>query len=171
MRRRSVKILGLAAATIAFVSAPALAGIFGGHEHPATAHHHHHDEGAVATHPRWRAHFQHEITKDAAAEAAYYASHTACRAGYPTCLADNIQPSQTPAECGYYVGGGAAWHGDRRFRNEGTWGWDYTNGLLPNRVGLGWWHGRRAQGGTGSYEPDGPDFVPEIVNIFQDIEG
>ena len=170
MRRRIMRVLGLASATIGLASAPALAlaGIFGGHDHPAATHHRHQEP--FAFHPRLRAHFEHEVTKDAAAEAAYYASHNACRAGYPTCLAENLQPSTTPAECGYYVGGGSASHGDRRCRNEGTYGWDFRHGILPSRVALGWWHGRRAQGGTGSYSPDGPEFTPEIVNIFQDIE-
>ena len=40
------------------------------------------------------------------------------------------RPSDTPNYRGYYVGGGAAVHGQPRSANEGTWGWDY-GGLLP----------------------------------------
>jgi hypothetical protein len=28
--------------------------------------------------------------------------------------------------------------------------------LIPRRVTLEWWHGRRYQGGTGAYQSDGP---------------
>lgn len=54
---------------------------------------------------------------------------------------------------GYYVGGGAAFGGDRRCPHEGTWGWDYQ--FRPwVKVNLGWFHGRRYQGGEGQYNPD-----------------
>jgi len=82
--------------------------------------------------------------------------HTDQRAGFgpcPSCLADY---SSTPAHNGYYVGGGSAWHGDPRWREEGTWGWDYIGNHVQRKVWLGWNHGRRMQGGTGSYFADGP---------------
>ena len=59
----------------------------------------------------------------------------------------------TPNYCGYYVGGGAALHGQPRYPNEGTWGWDYV-GLFPKRVALDWWHGAHPQGGGGAYATD-----------------
>ena len=54
---------------------------------------------------------------------------------------------------GYYVGGGAPFFGEpRNHQQEGTWGWDYK--LPLQRVNLGWWHGRRTQGGEGQYNAD-----------------
>jgi hypothetical protein len=75
------------------------------------------------------------------------------RAGCPQVVSSHSRPSDMPAYCGYYVGGGAAVHGQQRFPIEGTWGWDYF-GLLPKRVDLNWWHGAHAQGGGGSYATD-----------------
>ncbi len=74
------------------------------------------------------------------------------RAGKPHWISRWARPSNEPGDCGYYVGGGAAFHGEPAFCHEGTWGWDYTPWY--SRVKLGWWHGRRHQGGTGQYEPD-----------------
>ena len=59
---------------------------------------------------------------------------------------------------GYYVGGGAAFKGsgslggEEPYAQEGTWGWDYAPWY--SRVKLGWFHGRRYQGGEGQYNPD-----------------
>src|SRR6266481_859386 len=61
------------------------------------------------------------------------------------------RPSNTPAYTGYYVGGGCLRSGEPRNLNEGTWGWDYEGGWLQHFVWLNWCHGRRCQGGTGSY--------------------
>jgi hypothetical protein len=66
------------------------------------------------------------------------------------------RPSVTPAYTGYYVGGGCLWRGEPRNLNEGTWGWDYEGKLLNRYIWLNWCHGRRCQGGTGSYRTDGP---------------
>jgi hypothetical protein len=87
------------------------------------------------------------------------------RAAYPVCVAWYAQPSNTPRYSGGYVGGGSACRGDPRCPEEGTWGWDYTGWrcLLP-RVWLGWWHGRRYQGGTGAYTTDGPH-VPDVFAV------
>jgi hypothetical protein len=76
--------------------------------------------------------------------------------GCPQSIAGYAQPSNTPRYIGYYVGGGAAFKGEPRFVDEGTWGWDYSGGLFHRRVWLSWWHGQRTQGGTGSYRTDGP---------------
>ena len=79
------------------------------------------------------------------------------RAGWPQDIACcRAQPSDTPAYCGYTVGGGALHHGEPRYLGEGTWGWDYTGWLFQRRVGLDWFHGARYQGGTGAYKTDGP---------------
>jgi hypothetical protein len=80
-----------------------------------------------------------------------YDSHA--RAGWPQCIAPHARSADTPNYNGYYVGGGAAFHGECRCPQEGTWGWDYV-GILPKFVDLGWWHGRHAQGGGGSYATD-----------------
>jgi hypothetical protein len=73
-----------------------------------------------------------------------------------------LLPSDTGSYVGYYVGGGCAQprHAEPRLPDEGTWGWDYQGWFLPRRVILGWWHGRRYQGGTGAYKTDGPQFHP-----------
>lgn len=86
------------------------------------------------------------------------------RAGFPRCLGTHVQATNTSGGIGYYVGGGA-WHhgGEPRCREEGTWGWDETgHPWLRRRVVLGWWHGRKFQGGTGRYATDGPP-VPDAV--------
>jgi hypothetical protein len=66
-------------------------------------------------------------------------------------------PSDTGHYVGYYVGGGAPCFGDPPCPDEGTWGWDYHGCLLPKKVILGWWHGRRYQGGIGAYRTAGPN--------------
>jgi hypothetical protein len=78
------------------------------------------------------------------------------RAGHPQDVACWAVPSDTGHFVGYYVGGGAPCRGDPPCPEEGTWGWDYGGCLLPKRVALGWWHGRRYQGGVGSYRINGP---------------
>jgi hypothetical protein len=77
-----------------------------------------------------------------------------CRAGNPHCISFLARPSNEPADCGYYIGGGAATrrHSDERCLNEGTWGWDYAPWY--SRVTLKWYHGRCYQGGEGQYHPD-----------------
>lgn len=68
-----------------------------------------------------------------------------------------VLPSDTGHYRVYFLGGGAGnpRKAEPRRPDEGTWGWDYQ-GLLPRRIILGWWHGRRAQGGVGAYKTDGP---------------
>jgi hypothetical protein len=81
------------------------------------------------------------------------------RAGNPQCISPLAKPTESPREFGYYVGGGArerSRHADHRLPSEGVWGTDYLGILIPKHVNLGWWHGRRAQGGSGSYGTDGP---------------
>ncbi len=90
--------------------------------------------------------------------------HEQRRAGFPL----EISPRAKPSDTGRYVGGtvgGGAWSfrkADPPLPNEGTWGWDYSGGLLQRRVFLGWWHGRRYQGGGGAYQTDGPKVLPPL---------
>lgn len=74
------------------------------------------------------------------------------RAGCPQNIAPWARCQDDRFYHGYYVGGGAAFGGDRRCYHEGTWGWDY--GLPWQRIKLGWFHGRRYQAGEGQYDPD-----------------
>jgi hypothetical protein len=79
------------------------------------------------------------------------------RAGCPHMIARHAQVGYRKNYVVYYVGGGAkSPHGDARHCDEGTFGVDYKP-IVPgfrNTVALGWWHGRRWQGGTGQYEPN-----------------
>lgn len=85
------------------------------------------------------------------------------RTGFPQEISRWAKPSDTGRYIGYTVGGGARPRkGDPPLAQEGTWGWDYTGGLLQRRVILGWWHGRRYQGGSGAYGTDGPKVLPEV---------
>ena len=78
------------------------------------------------------------------------------RAGYPQRVAKWAIPSVTPRYSAGYVGGGAVVLGHPRMLDEGTWGLDYTGSVVKRRVWLKWWHGRKHQGGGGSYKTDGP---------------
>ena len=71
-------------------------------------------------------------------------------------------PAESRHNFGYYVGGGALSRkrGEQPSEIDGTWGWDYRGWIIP-RVDLLWWHGRRYQGGSGSYQTDGPR-LPEL---------
>jgi hypothetical protein len=75
------------------------------------------------------------------------------RAGCPQVVSPCARLSDTPYYDGYYVGGGAAVHGQPRCPCEGTWGWDYA-GLIPKFIGLTWWHGEHKQGSGGAYATD-----------------
>jgi hypothetical protein len=81
------------------------------------------------------------------------------RAGNPHHVSPLAKPTESPHEIGYYVGGGArekSPRGEPRRPHEGVWGTDYSGLVIPKHVRLGWWHGQRYQGGTGSYPTDGP---------------
>jgi len=78
------------------------------------------------------------------------------RAGNPESIAHRARPSNGPSDTGYYVGGGAAFRGQPRMADEGTWGWDSAGLFGFRRIELGWWHGARYQGGPGQYQPNGP---------------
>ena len=72
-------------------------------------------------------------------------------------------PSDTGAYVGYQVGGGAhSYHkAEPAWPSDGTWGWDYQGRFFKRRIILGWWHGRRYQGGVGAYRTDGPIVLPK----------
>jgi len=78
------------------------------------------------------------------------------RAGHPHRIAWYAVPSAGKHYAAGYVGGGAVVKGHVRLPDEGTWGLDYAGALLKKRIWLGWWHGRRAQDGGGTYKTDGP---------------
>jgi hypothetical protein len=88
-----------------------------------------------------------------------YAENGYERAGNPQDVACRARPSDSSAFSGYYVGGGAPFHGEPRYVNEGTWGWDYFGLSFQRRVQLNWWHGVRNQGGPGAYKTDGPRLI------------
>lgn len=88
------------------------------------------------------------------------AAEFAC-AGMPQWVRAHAIPSYTRHYGGYYVGGGAPFHGEGRYINEGTWGWDYFGILYEKRIALNWWHGARYQGGLGAYKTDGPKIEHE----------
>ena len=79
------------------------------------------------------------------------------RAGNPQRVSKIARRSNTFRYGGYYVGGGSPWHGEPRQWIEGTWSCDYWGHLVKRRISLRWYHGRKCQGGAGSYEPDGPN--------------
>lgn len=86
------------------------------------------------------------------------------RAGWPLTISPLAMPSNTRGYLGHLVGGGCArmHKAEGPTPDEGTWGWDYSGLFLRRRVDLGWWHGRRSQGGTGAYRTDGPRVLPSL---------
>ncbi len=85
------------------------------------------------------------------------------RAGYPQSISWMAKPSDTGRYIGYYAGGGCAppWRAHPGGLLDGTWTWDYQGGIVKRRVVLGYWNGRRYQGGIGAYKTDGPIVLPE----------
>ena len=78
------------------------------------------------------------------------------QAGCAMTIRRHAIPSNT-AHYGYYrVGGGVPILGDGPALDEGTFGWDYYGILFNKRIALAWTHGRKFQGGTLGYKPDGP---------------
>jgi hypothetical protein len=85
------------------------------------------------------------------------------RAGDPRSIAPWAKPQDPCKYDGYYAGGGAwRYKHDGRGCHQGTWGWDYTGKWVHPLVRLGWTHPPRYQGGTGSYQPDGPRPYEEL---------
>jgi len=84
------------------------------------------------------------------------------RAGNPQCISPLAQPTQSPHEEGYSIGGGARQGGryaGERSGQEGVWGTDYTGILFAKHTHLKWWHGARYQGGSGAYGTAGPGLI------------
>ncbi len=91
--------------------------------------------------------------------------HTMKQAGYPQDVSMIAMQSYNQHYNGGLIGGGKGGHGGHSpTLNEGTWGWDY-NLFRPasSRIFLGWSHGRRYQGGSGSYATDGPKPLEHIT--------
>ena len=80
------------------------------------------------------------------------------RAGNPQAIGRWAVPSDTGSYVGYSVGGGCLPRrkADPPAPEDGTWGRDYQGWLVPRRVSLAWWHGRRYQGSPRAYESEGP---------------
>ena len=100
-----------------------------------------------------------------------HSRNTFARAGHPEQVSKWARPTYTKRSYGYYVGGGAPGKkGQGRYITEGTWGMDYIGPWTPTKkVALGWWHGRRYQGGPGSYNSEGPE-IPDVPNLIRPIK-
>lgn len=85
------------------------------------------------------------------------------RAGYSQSVSPIAMESYNEHYSGGYIGGGTLFGRHGRTCQEGTWGWDYSplRSMSPQRF-LGWSHGRRYQGGTGSYRTDGPKPIEHV---------
>jgi hypothetical protein len=81
------------------------------------------------------------------------------RTGHPETQSRFAKPSLNEHYSFGYVGGGAAFWGEPRSAEEGTWGVDYSGILFRKRIWLQWLHGHREPRGEGSYEPDGPHLL------------
>ena len=81
------------------------------------------------------------------------------RAGHPETQGKFAKPSLNKHYTFGYVGGGAAFRGEPRCPDEGTWGVDYSGILLKKKIWLPWLHGHRAPRGEGSYQTDGPHLL------------
>ncbi|HUG67480.1 MAG TPA: hypothetical protein VMM76_06995 [Pirellulaceae bacterium] len=92
---------------------------------------------------------------------AYTASARGCidhfhRAGHPETQGKFAKPSLNKHYTFGYVGGGAAFRGEPRCPDEGTWGVDYSGILFKKKIWLQWLHGHREPRHDGSYQTDGP---------------
>ncbi|MGH6908091.1 MAG: hypothetical protein ACREDX_09575, partial [Aestuariivirga sp.] len=72
-------------------------------------------------------------------------------------------PSDNGTHTANRIGGGCPCpkKAEGTYTDEGTWGWDYQGNWFKRRTLLGWWHGRRYQGGAGAYKTDGPQLKPQ----------
>jgi hypothetical protein len=82
------------------------------------------------------------------------------RAGHPETQGRFAKPSLNQHYSFGYVGGGAAFRGEPRSADEGTWGVDYSGILFKRKIWLHWLHGHREPRGEGSYQTDGPHLLP-----------
>ncbi|MBC8351616.1 MAG: hypothetical protein H8E66_06485 [Planctomycetes bacterium] len=81
------------------------------------------------------------------------------RSGHPETQSRFAKPSLNQHYSYGYVGGGAAFRGEPRFADEGTWGVDYSGILFKKQVWLQWLHGHREPRNNGSYQTDGPHLL------------
>ncbi len=81
------------------------------------------------------------------------------RSGHPETQGRFAKPSLSQHYSFGYVGGGAAFRGEPRFADEGTWGVDYSGILFRKKIWLQWLHGQRAPRHDGSYRTDGPHLL------------
>lgn len=86
------------------------------------------------------------------------------RAGFPDDVSTHAQPSDNGHYYGYQGGGGSwSWRrGEEPTPDEGTWGWDYSGWKIPSFIALGWWHGKKYQGGEGAYRTENPGLVDRL---------
>jgi hypothetical protein len=81
--------------------------------------------------------------------------HTYARAGHPDEISHCARPTNTPAYCGYYVGGSCVCRGGPPGPLDGTYGWDYCGcHYAPHHVFLGWCYCHRYKGGEGAYRTE-----------------
>jgi hypothetical protein len=81
------------------------------------------------------------------------------RSGYASSIAPWAQRTVSRHYSGGFLGGGAARRGEDRREIQGTWGWDFHGLAAGKKIWLGWWNGRRDQGGRGAYKTDGPRLI------------
>ncbi len=81
------------------------------------------------------------------------------RSGHASSIAPWARPSGSRHYSGGFLGGGAARRGEGRSESQGTWGWDFHGLLGGKKIWLGWWNGRRDQGGRGAYKTEGPHII------------
>ena len=79
------------------------------------------------------------------------APHDCVRAGDPHRVSWFAKPSRNKRDTVGYVGGNAAWRGEPRQLDEGTWGLDYAGLFSRNHIWLQWLHGRPSHQSDGSY--------------------
>lgn len=81
------------------------------------------------------------------------------RSGHPETQGRFAKPSLSQHYSFGYIGGGAAFRGEPRSPDEGTWGVDYSGILIKKHIWLPWLHGRREPRHDGSYQTDGPHLL------------
>ena len=81
------------------------------------------------------------------------------RSGHASSIAPWAQAAVTRNYSGGFLGGGAARRGEGRNQIQGTWGWDFHGLMGGKKIWLGWWNGRREQGGRGAYKTEGPRLI------------
>jgi len=81
------------------------------------------------------------------------------RSGHSSSIAPWARPSGSRHYSGGFLGGGAARRGEGRSEIQGTWGWDFHGLMGGKKIWLGWFNGRKDQGGRGAYKTEGPRII------------